>query len=110
MTKLPAGTLSKVPEFTLGFWVIKVLAMTLGVTGGDAVTRRRANFREVIPSLPVLGHDRRDDNLGYNDGGFRRSFARHPLFRRIVDSVRGADCLPRRMALVGGLHLRQYRL
>jgi uncharacterized membrane-anchored protein len=38
MTKLPAGTLSKVPEVTLGFWVIKVLATTLGETGGDVVT------------------------------------------------------------------------
>ena len=38
MTKWPAGTLSKVPEVTLGFWVIKVLATTLGETGGDAVT------------------------------------------------------------------------
>jgi uncharacterized membrane-anchored protein len=27
-----------VPEVTLGFWVIKVLATTLGETGGDAVT------------------------------------------------------------------------
>lgn len=30
--------LSKVPEVTLGFWIIKVLATTLGETGGDAVT------------------------------------------------------------------------
>ncbi|MGY4499441.1 putative membrane-anchored protein [Bradyrhizobium sp. GM24.11] len=30
--------LSKVPEVTLGFWVIKILATTLGETGGDAVT------------------------------------------------------------------------
>lgn len=30
--------LSKVPEVTLGFWVIKVLATTLGETGGDLVT------------------------------------------------------------------------
>src|SRR6201985_1555779 len=30
--------LSKVPAVTLGFWVIKVLATTLGETGGDAVT------------------------------------------------------------------------
>ena len=29
---------SKVPEVTLGFWVIKILATTLGETGGDAVT------------------------------------------------------------------------
>ena len=30
--------LSKVPEITLGFWIIKVLATTLGETGGDSVT------------------------------------------------------------------------
>jgi uncharacterized membrane-anchored protein len=30
--------LSKVPEVTLGFWIVKVLATTLGETGGDAVT------------------------------------------------------------------------
>ncbi len=30
--------LSKVPEVTLGFWIIKILATTLGETGGDAVT------------------------------------------------------------------------
>src|SRR5579864_5657152 len=29
---------SKVPEITLGFWLIKILATTLGETGGDAVT------------------------------------------------------------------------
>jgi uncharacterized membrane-anchored protein len=32
------GTLSKVPEVTLGFWIIKILATTLGETGGDTVT------------------------------------------------------------------------
>jgi uncharacterized membrane-anchored protein len=31
-------TLSKVPAVTLGFWVIKILATTLGETGGDTVT------------------------------------------------------------------------
>jgi uncharacterized membrane-anchored protein len=29
---------SKVPEVTLGFWIIKILATTLGETGGDTVT------------------------------------------------------------------------
>ena len=29
---------SKVPAITLGFWIIKILATTLGETGGDAVT------------------------------------------------------------------------
>ena len=31
-------TFSKVPEVTLGFWFIKILATTLGETGGDAVS------------------------------------------------------------------------
>lgn len=31
-------TLAKVPAITLGFWVIKILATTLGETGGDAVS------------------------------------------------------------------------
>lgn len=30
--------LSKVPEVTLGFWVLKIAATTLGETGGDTVT------------------------------------------------------------------------
>lgn len=31
-------SLSKVPELTLIFWIVKILATTLGETGGDAVT------------------------------------------------------------------------
>jgi uncharacterized membrane-anchored protein len=31
-------SLGKVPAVTLGFWIIKILATTLGETGGDAVT------------------------------------------------------------------------
>src|SRR5437660_1702441 len=31
-------SLTKVPAVTLGFWVIKILATTLGETGGDTVT------------------------------------------------------------------------
>ena len=33
-----APRFSKVPEVALGFWIIKILATTLGETGGDAVT------------------------------------------------------------------------
>jgi uncharacterized membrane-anchored protein len=32
--------ISKVPQVTLAFWIIKILATTLGETGGDAVTMR----------------------------------------------------------------------
>ena len=38
MTGLAENRSSKVPEVTLGFWVIKIAATTLGETGGDAVT------------------------------------------------------------------------
>lgn len=31
-------TMSKVPAVTLGFWIIKILATTLGETGGDTIT------------------------------------------------------------------------
>ena len=34
----PRAALAKVPAVTLGFWIIKILATTLGETGGDAVT------------------------------------------------------------------------
>jgi uncharacterized membrane-anchored protein len=33
-----AEVLSKVPAVTLGFWIVKILATTLGETGGDTVT------------------------------------------------------------------------
>ena len=38
MTDTVKQGLSKVPEIVLGFWIIKILATTLGETGGDAVT------------------------------------------------------------------------
>ncbi len=38
MNEAAKATLSKVPEVTLGFWIIKILATTVGETGGDAVT------------------------------------------------------------------------
>lgn len=40
MTSTPAArdAIAKVPEVTLGFWIVKILATTLGETGGDAVS------------------------------------------------------------------------
>ena len=38
MTDVIERAASKVPEVTLGFWIIKILATTLGETGGDTVT------------------------------------------------------------------------
>ena len=33
-----ADAVAKIPAVTLGFWIIKILATTLGETGGDAVS------------------------------------------------------------------------
>jgi uncharacterized membrane-anchored protein len=38
MNSVSRARLSKVPEITLAFWIIKIAATTLGETGGDAVT------------------------------------------------------------------------
>jgi uncharacterized membrane-anchored protein len=46
--------LSKVPQVTLAFWVIKILATTLGETGGDAVTMT-LNLGYAVGSLIFLG-------------------------------------------------------
>jgi uncharacterized membrane-anchored protein len=46
--------LSKVPEVTLGFWLIKILATTLGETGGDAVSMSM-NLGYAISSIIFVG-------------------------------------------------------
>ncbi len=38
MTDIERAALSKVPAITLGFWIIKILATTLGETAGDTVS------------------------------------------------------------------------
>lgn len=38
MTEINREVLSKVPEVTLVFWIIKILATTLGETGGDTLS------------------------------------------------------------------------
>jgi hypothetical protein len=38
MNTVHEAALSKVPQVTLGFWVIKIAATTLGETGGDALS------------------------------------------------------------------------
>ncbi len=38
MTDDRSAALSKVPAITLGFWIVKILATTLGETGGDSVS------------------------------------------------------------------------
>jgi uncharacterized membrane-anchored protein len=50
----PAVTPRKVPEVTLVFWLIKILATTLGETGGDAVSMS-LNLGYAISSLIFIG-------------------------------------------------------
>ena len=45
---------SKVPEVTLAFWVIKVLATTLGETGGDALSMTM-NLGYAVSSVIFFG-------------------------------------------------------
>src|SRR5215468_5635019 len=45
---------SKVPQVTLGFWIIKILATTLGETGGDAVTM--SWLGETTPNANGIGY------------------------------------------------------
>lgn len=44
------AVLTKVPAVTLGFWIIKILATTLGETGGDSVTM--SWLGETTPNAP----------------------------------------------------------
>lgn len=50
---LPTVLASKVPQVTLAFWIIKILATTLGETGGDAVTMS-LNLGYAVGSLIFL--------------------------------------------------------
>jgi uncharacterized membrane-anchored protein len=49
-----AATPSKVPEVTLAFWFIKIVATTLGETGGDAVSMS-LNLGYVLSSIIFIG-------------------------------------------------------
>lgn len=53
MNEATRAARSKVPEVTLGFWIIKIIATTIGETGGDAVT------------MSMLHADRNAHNGGY---------------------------------------------
>lgn len=46
--------LSKVPAVTLGFWIIKIIATTLGETGGDAVSMTM-NLGYAVASVIFIG-------------------------------------------------------
>src|SRR3984885_14080998 len=49
-----ANALSKVPQATLAFWIVKILATTLGETGGDALSMQ-LKLGYAVASLIFLG-------------------------------------------------------
>ena len=53
MTERQQDMLTKVPAITLGFWIIKILATTLGETGGDTVSMTW--FGETTPDAGQSG-------------------------------------------------------
>ena len=118
MTKTNDDALSKVPEVTLLFWVIKIAATTLGETGGDAVSMSMnlgylvataifaviflvavgvADRREAVPSLPLLDDHHRDDDRRHDARRLRGSLARHRLRRRHGAPAGAAPRVARRL-------------
>jgi uncharacterized membrane-anchored protein len=53
--KRDSKSYSKVPEVTLGFWIIKILATTLGETGGDTVTMTWLKADVVVNAGYLIG-------------------------------------------------------
>lgn len=127
-----ADVLSKVPAVTLTFWIIKILATTLGETGGDAVTMSwlgettaAANpngyligtaifaaalvllviaqiVAKKIPPIPLLDDHHCLDHCWHDAGRLRRPFARRRLHRRFVDIVSLRHGCARALVLVRG--------
>jgi len=109
--------LSKVPEVTIGFWIVKILCTTLGETGGDAVTmsmnlgylvgtlifaavfscrRCRTNQGKAIPSVCLLDNNY-CHHYGWNHNGrLCRPLSRHRLYGR--KSCLCLGCCWRRLA------------
>src|SRR6267154_6567729 len=54
MSEIADSGRSKVPEVTLGFWIIKIAATTLGETGGDAVSMSM-NLGYAVSSIIFIG-------------------------------------------------------
>jgi uncharacterized membrane-anchored protein len=54
MPATKSDAFSKVPQITLAFWVIKILATTLGETGGDALSMQ-LNLGYLVSTLIFLG-------------------------------------------------------
>jgi len=114
---------AKVPAVTLGFWIIKIAATTLGETGGDTVSMTMnlgyligtAIFFSILivmvglqiaakkfPPLSLLGNHRRVHDMWHDARRFRRSFARDWISGRVTAAVHLCVDKSRRLVLGGG--------
>ena len=126
---------SKVPQVTLAFWIIKILATTLGETGGDAVTMSwlgettpEANGTgyligtgifgvifivavlvqisgQKISPVPLLADDCRDDDGRHHAGRLLHEVGRHRLHGRFNHLAHLCDCVASDLAAVDGEHI-----
>jgi len=126
---------SKVPQVTLAFWIVKILATTLGETGGDAVTMSwlgettpeakgtgylvgtgifgvifivavLVQIRaKKISPVPLLADDCRDNDRRHNAGRLLHEIARHWLHRRFNHLAHLCDCVASDLALVDREHI-----
>src|SRR5438067_11218797 len=121
--------MSKVPAVTLGFWIIKIAATTLGETGGDTVTMtlnwgylagtalflgllvalvgaqiRATQFRPFLYWATIVA----STTFGTN-GGLRRPLAGHRLCRRLVAFADVPDRSAGALVLVRGHDLGKHR-
>jgi Repeat of Unknown Function (DUF347) len=90
--------MAKVPDVTIGFWIIKILATTLGETGGDAVSMSMDLGYLVATTIFVLGRYYRLDHGRHDARGFRDAFAGNRLLGRNRDSYNATHWLSLRMA------------
>jgi len=129
-SRFPENYANKVPEVTLGFWIIKILATTLGETGGDTVTMTlnlgyltgTAIFLSVLVVLVGIQIAAKkfhpflywsvivaSTTAGTTMTDFAtRSFG-YRLHWRVTDLVRLPHGLARLVVLVAGLHLGRIR-
>jgi hypothetical protein len=138
MDERKSDLIAKVPQVTLLFWIIKILATTLGETGGDAVTMSwlgettsetigtgyligTAIFGVIfvvavlvqirakkISPVPLLANDCRNDDGRDHARRLLYQIARHRIYRRLNHLAHPRDCVASDLALVDREHIDRH--